>query len=133
MGNPTPAVPIVVNDDGTVSMLVYQGRTLRLNATHEGLTDPTGYKARFALTDKYGNAVIASADSEDGDIVITPVLDPTPPNDPIATLFEITISDETMETVVAKGGKMDMVLEEPGGAEIPFFVGDWVLYKQVSP
>jgi hypothetical protein len=127
MGNPTPKQPIVLNDDGSVSALVYRARTFRLNATHEGLLDPTGYKARFALTDKYGNPVLASASTDAGTITMTVA---TPPA--IGTVIAIEIPDEEMD-IDAKAGKMDLVLEEPGGDEIPVFVGDWVIWKDVSP
>jgi hypothetical protein len=45
----------------------------------------------------------------------------------------VTVPDEDMNLVVKASGKFDCVLEEPGGAEIPLGVGDWLLWKQVSP
>lgn len=132
MGTPTPKTPIVLNADGSVSMLVYQGRTLRLNATYEGLTSSTGYKARFGLTDKYGNALLASADSEDGTITFSDVHSTTPPNPVIATLIAVKIPDESM-TIDAKSGKVDLVLEDPDGNEDPIMVGDWILWREVTP
>ena len=127
MGTPTPSEPIIKNDDGSVSMLVYLGRTFRLLATHEGLTDYAGYKARFGLTDKYGNAVLAEASTEDGSIVLSLAVAPV-----VGTVLSVTITDELMD-IAAKGGKFDFVLEEPGGAEIPIMVGDWVAWKLVTP
>lgn len=130
MGNPTPDEPIIRNADGSISMLVYQGRTLRLKLTHAGLTyPPTGYKCRAGWTDKYGNAVLFSADSDDGDIVFTDATLLTPPK--VGTVITITIPDETMDPIVAKGGKMDVVLEDPSGHEDAITVGDWVLWKKV--
>jgi len=128
MATPTPKEPIILNEDGSVSVLVYQGRTFRLNATHEGLVDFTGYKARFGITDKYGNAVIASADTEDGSIVFSEAVLPA-----VGTVVAVTIPDEDMTLVGYKAGKLDLVLEEPGGAEIPMLVGDWVVWKEVTP
>jgi len=128
MAIPTPKQPIVLNDDGSISVLIYQGRTFRLNATHEGLLDPTGYKARFGITDKYGNALIAEATTDDGSIVFSPAVLPA-----IGTVVAITIPDEDMTLVGYKAGKLDLVLEEPGGAEIPMLVGDWTIWKEVTP
>lgn len=127
MGNPTPKQPIVLNADGSVSVLVYANRTFRLQATHAGLTSSVGYKARFGMTDKYGNALLASADSEDGTITFAPAVAPK-----TGTVISVTIPDEEM-AITAKAGKLDMVLEEPGGAEIPIMVGDWTLYRDVTP
>lgn len=138
MGTPTPAVPIVRNDDGSLSILVYQGRTLRLHFIHEGLTyPPTGYKARFGLTDKYGNALLADADSDAGSIVFVDASTETNPdtNLPYAgTVIAVTIPDEDMEITKASG-YFDCVLEEPGAGtpEVPLGVGDWRLYKRVTP
>lgn len=129
MGNPTPSQPIVLNDDGSISALIYRARTFRLNATHEGLTDYTGYRARFALTDRYGNPNLATANSEDGSIVFSAAVSPA-----TGTVIAVTITDEDMDLDEAyTRGKMDLVLEEPGGAEIPVFVGDWIIWKDVSP
>jgi hypothetical protein len=131
MGNPTPAEPIILNADGSISMLIYQGRTFRLNMTHEGLTyPPTGYKCRFAITTKYGETILASADSEDGDIVFSDATTLTPPE--VGTVISVTISDETMDAIVAKGGKLDCVLEDPSGHEDAITVGDWILWRKVT-
>ena len=136
MASPTPKTPIIVNADGTVSMLVYQGRTLRFAVTDSAMTDSSGYKARFGLTAAYGETLLASADSEDGTITFVPVMGPgADPGDPdvqVATNIIVEIPDEDM-TITAKKGKMDMLLEEPGGDEIPVFVGDWLLYYEVTP
>lgn len=128
MAIPTPKHPVVVNDDGSVSVLVYQGRTFRLHATHEGLADPTGYKARFGITDKYGNALIASASTEDGSITFSPAVAPA-----TGTLVAVTIPDEDMALVGYKSGKLDLVLEEPTGQEVPMLVGNWIIWKEVTP
>jgi hypothetical protein len=130
MGVPTPKRPVVLNEDGSISALVYRARTFRLRATHAGLSSTTGYKARFAMTDKYGNPPFATASTEagaDGTITFTPAASPA-----TGTVIAIEIPDEAMDTAF-KAGKMDLVLEEPGGAEIPVFVGDWVIWKDVSP
>ena len=132
MGTPTPKTPIVLNEDGSVSMLVYQGRTLRLNATYEGLTDSTDYKARFGLTDKYGNELLVGADSEDGTITFADVHSAVAPNPVIATLISVLIPDEDMD-ITAKSGKVDLVLEDPDGQEDPIMVGDWILWREVTP
>ena len=138
MGTPTPADPIVRNDNGSLSILVYQGRTLRMWFIHEGLAyPPTGFKARFGLTDKYGNALLASADSDDGSIVFTDAtLEINPEtNLPYAgTVIAVTVPDEDMALTKA-AGFFDCVLEEPGAGtpEVPLGVGDWILWKQVSP
>lgn len=127
MGSPTPKQPIVLNPDGSISALIYRARTFRLNVTHEGLTDYNGYKARFGITDKYGNPVLAGASTDDGSIVFAPAESPA-----TGTVIFITITDENMD-IGAKAGKLDLVLEEPGGAEIPVLVGDWVIWKDVTP
>ena len=125
MAIPTPAQPIVLNEDGSISLLLYQGRTFRLNATHEGLADPTGFKARIGFTDKYGNATIVSGSTEDGRVTFVPAVLPA-----TGTVIKVEIPDEA--TVVnARSGKFDLILEEPSGAEIPVCVGDWVLYRGV--
>jgi len=138
VATPTPADPIILNADGSISVLVYQGRTFRLEATNEGLTDYLGYKARFGITDKYGNALLASANSEPsgvgvGTITFAPAVDPDTGLPAVGTTLFITIPDEVTETITAKLGKLDLVLEEPSGAEVPMLVGDWVLYKKVTP
>lgn len=127
MGSPTPKQPIVLNDDGSISALIYRARTFRLKATHEGLLDSTGYKARFGITDKYGNPVLASASTDDGRITFAPAVLPE-----VGTVISVEIPDEDMDLDV-KAGKLDLVLEEPGGDEIPVFVGDWIIWKDVSP
>lgn len=126
--NPTPKSPIVLNDDGSVSILIFRDRTLRINVRHTTLLDPTGYKARFAMTTKYDTAPIITADSDSGTITFEPAVSPL-----VGTWVKIAIPDETM--VLApniKGGKLDCLLEEPGGAEVPFFVGDWTVFKNVA-
>ena len=127
MGNPTPKQPIVLNADGSISVLIYRARTFRLNATHEGLLDYTGYQARFAITDKYGNPTLATASTTAGSITFSPAVSPA-----TGTVISISIEDESMD-IDAKSGKMDLVLQEPSGSEIPVFVGDWIIWKDVSP
>ena len=129
MGSPTPNNPVVVNEDGSVSALIYRARTFRLNVTHEGLTDSTGYKARFGITDRYGNPLIAEASTDTGSITFSPAVLPE-----TGTVISIEIPDEEMdfeETI--KKGKLDLVLEEPGGDEIPVIVGDWIVWRDVTP
>lgn len=133
MATPTPNNPLVVNADGSVTMLVFQGRTLELIAVHKGLMDATGYKARLGLTDKYGNALIAQADSTAGSITFSDAFDPDAPLVQIGTRVTAVITDEVTELITAKAGKFDLVLEEPGGKEIPLVVGDWLLWKRVTP
>lgn len=132
---PTPKTPVVKQDDGSVTMLVYGSRTFRLHAVHKGLMDSTGYKARFGFSDKPGNPLLASADSEDGSIVFSPAMDPDHPLVQIGTLIAVTITDEDMAAVTAKkaGGYEDLVLEDPSGAEDAIVVGDWILYAPVTP
>ena len=121
--------PVVVNDDGTVDILVAQGRTFKFSVTNLSLLNPLGYKARFALKSSYTQAdddVVASADSEDGSIVISQI----PDNG--GSLFAITITDEEMEVAVTKG-KWDMVIESAGGEETTIAAGSWTLWKRVTP
>jgi hypothetical protein len=132
MGNPTPKQPIVVNADGSVSMLVYLARTFDLSVVVKGLMSTTGYKSRFGFTDKYGNALLASATSEDGSITFSPALDPLDGVTQIGTRVRVIITDEDMD-FTAKGGKVDHILEQPDGAEQPIVVGDWVAWNWVTP
>lgn len=128
MGSPTPNEPIVLNDDGSISVLVFRGRTLRINVRHTALDDATGYKARFAMTTKYDETLLITADSDDGDITFVPATLPD-----TGTWVQIEVSDELMALAsTIKGGKLDCLLEEPGGAEVPFFVGDWIVWKNVA-
>lgn len=130
MGVPTPKRPIVLNDDGSISALVYRARTFRIRATHAGLTNPTGYKARFGMTDKYGNPPFVTASSDpgaDGTITFSAAVAPA-----VGTVIAVEIPDEAMDFAF-KAGKLDLVLEEPSGAEIPVLVGDWVVWKDVTP
>jgi hypothetical protein len=137
MGNPTPATPVVRNPDGSISVLVYRSRTFRMVMVYEDLAyPPTGYKCRLGLTDKYGNALLASADSEDGAVTFSDATVLTNPatNLPYASGTAITaiIPDEDMG-IEAKSGKIDVVLEDPAGHEDPIAVGDWLLWRDVSP
>ena len=127
MGSPTPNNPIVLNDDGSITALVFRGRTLRINVRHTALEDFTGYKARFAMTTKYDEALLITADSDDGSITF---VDATPL---AGTWVKIEVSDEDMALAsTIKGGKLDCLLEEPSGKEVPFFVGDWIVWKNVA-
>lgn len=124
---PTPAQPVVAKANGTTDILIYQGRTFRLNVTHTGLADPTGYKARFALKAAYADAdtaVVASADSDDGDITLSAVTG--------GTLIEVLIADELMELEVSSG-KHDLVLQSPGGEETTILLGAFVVQPRVTP
>lgn len=125
----TPKTPYVVNEDGSVDILVYQGRTLRFNVTHAGLLDPTGYQARFAMKTTYAQAdgdAIVEASTTAGTIVLTQL----PAS--AGTLIAITVPDEDMEITDTKG-KYDVVLENPSGQEDPVVVGSWTLWKRVTP
>lgn len=130
---PTFKTPVVIQDDGTATILIKQGRTLRIVLRHRGLMDPTGYKARFGLTDKYGNPLLGSASTDDGSITFSPALDPDPPHDQIGTYITIVVSDEDMDLLDAKQGKFDAVLENPAGEEDTVIPGDWILWQKVSP
>lgn len=124
---PTPAQPVVAKTNGTTDLLVYQGRTFRLLVTHTGLADPTDYKARFALKAAYADAdtaVVAAADSDDGDITLTAVTD--------GTLIEVLIADEDMELEVTSG-KHDLVLQSPSGEETTILLGAFVVQPRVTP
>lgn len=123
----SPATPVVAKPNGTTDLLVYAGRTFRLNVTHAGLSNPSGYKARFALKSTYADAdtaVLASADSEDGSISLTAVTG--------GTLFAVVIPDEDMELTVT-GGKYDLVLESPGGEETTVLLGAFTVQPRVTP
>lgn len=122
---PTPKNPVVLNADGTVSLLVYQERTLSFRTVHRELDDPTGYKARFALTDVYGNPPLVMADSEAGTVSLALY-------ELGGTVIDVTIPDEDM-VLSSKAGKFDLVLEDPDGHEKPLIVGNWVLWKAVTP
>jgi hypothetical protein len=124
---PTPKNPIVLNDDGSISVLVFKGRTLQISALHTGLLNPTGYKARFAMTDKYGNTPVATADSDLGSITFTAATLPA-----VGTWVKVVIPDEDMTLTGLKGGQLDCLLEQPDGQEVPFYVGDWIIWKNVA-
>ncbi len=130
MATPTVDTPVVVNDDGSVSMLVFLGRTLVFIAVHKGLMDSTGYKARFGLTNKYGGELIASASTEDGSIVFEEAYNDA--SELIGTRIIATIEDEDMD-LAFYAGKFDMVLEQPNGSEFPVVVGDWMGWRPVTP
>jgi hypothetical protein len=127
MGNPTPKQPIVLNDDGSISVLVFRGRTLRMNIRHAGLTNSTGYKARFAMTAKYDETPVVTASSDDGSITFEAALAPL-----TGTWVKIVVPDEDMTLVGLRSGKLDILLEEPSGQEVPFVVGDWIVWKNVA-
>ncbi len=123
----SPATPVVAKPNGTTDLLVYAGRTFRLNVTHTGLADPSGYKARFALKSAYSDAdtaVLAAADSDDGDITLTAVTG--------GTLIEVVIPDESMELAVSSG-KYDLVLESSGGEETTILLGSFTVQARVTP
>lgn len=128
MATPTPKVPYVVNDDGTISVLVYQGRTFQMTITHTGLVDPSGYKARAWFKVLYGDALpLMEANSEDGSITLTALPGGA------GTTIVITIPDETTATLVDKKGVYDVLLEAPGGAEFPVIpASKWYLWPGVA-
>lgn len=125
---PTPAAPWVLNADGSVDVLVYQGRTWRAAITHRGLTNPAGYRARCGFTASYGGELIAGGDSDDGTITIAAV---TPPA--VGTLITVAIPDEDTQGFTMTKGKWDLVLEAPGGAEDPVCVGAFYVWREVTP
>jgi len=131
MTRPTPAQPVIVNDNGTVTVLMYQGRTNTLSITHHGLTDPAGYSARAAWRDSYGGTIVAACDSDDGTATLEQLLDPD--DAPIGTLITLTVSDEAMASVTASRGVWDVLVESPGGIETVVVPSSpWYLWKAVT-
>ena len=128
MATPTPKVPYVANDDGTVSVLVCKGRTFQMTITHPGLVDPTGYKVRAWFKVLYADTLpLMEADSEDGTITLTALPGGA------GTSIVITISDEITQTLVDKKGVYDVLLESPGGQEYPIIpASKWFLWPGVS-
>lgn len=130
MEAPTPSQPYVVNDDGTVSVLIYRGRTNRIAITHRGLADPTGYAARCAFKRKYADAepVLAASTTPavgEGQITLTAVAD--------GTLITIVFTDEMTEDIVGSSGVWDVLLESPGGEEDPVVPSSpWMIWKEVA-
>lgn len=124
---PTPAQPWIVNDDGSVDVLVYEGRTFRAAITHAGLTDPSGYQCRIGFAATPGGELLASGSTEDGAITLEAL-----PAD-AGTLITVTVSDEEMESVEVAKGRWDLVLEAPGGAEDPVCVGAFYTWRRVTP
>lgn len=141
---PTVEEPIVKQDDGTISVLVYEGRTHRICFVDEDITyPPTGYNVDYGLTDKYGNELLAEAHTSDGSItaIDASTLDVTDahPEAWTGTAWMVEIPDEQMTLVlpstglIAKSGKLDAVLKEPGGGETPLAVGNFIVYRAVTP
>lgn len=128
----TLANPVQVNSDGTVDILVKQGRTFSFAITVLNIVDPTGYKARFALKTSYAQSddeALVIASSEPGE---TGTIDLTELPDSGGTLAVITIPDEDMEITATKG-KWDVVFESVGGEETTVAAGSWILFKRVTP
>lgn len=129
--SPTPATPLVVNDDGTLSMLLFQGRTNRLAITHRGLLDPTGYAARACWRASYAGDALLEASTEDGSIVMEAVVDED--DAPAGTMLTITLTDESCDEVAASRGVWDVLVESPGGEETPVIPSSpWRLWKKVA-
>lgn len=128
MAVPTPKVPYVVNDDGTVSVLITRGRTFEMTLVHPSITDPSGYKVRAAFKATYADAEpLMEADSLDGSIVVTQL-----PNG-AGTQAVITLTDEVTALLTDKKGVYDVLYETPGGAEYPFIpASKWYLWPGVT-
>ena len=130
---PTPAVPYVVQEDGSSSVLVYPGRAFRLTATHVGLIDPSGYGAKIAFKEAYEAAgvedgLLASGDTDGGQITLTALPDDA------GTLITVVLDDADTEPLQDyAGGKFDLVLETPAGLGIPVLVGTFTTWKAVAP
>ena len=126
---PTPAQPWVVNADGSVDVLLWQGRNFRAAVTHSGLANPAGYKARCgfkaAYTDPDDDILVAA--STDDYIALTQL----PAN--AGTRIDIDIPDEVTEAVTAAKGRWDLVLEAPSGDEDTVLAGDFVTWFRVTP
>ena len=124
---PTINAPWVVNPDGSVDVLVWQGRVWQARVTHLGLTDPAGWKARVAFGSAYGGTLLASGSTEDGRVTLSALPDAA------GTLIAVDLPDEATEQVTARKGVWDLVLESPGGAETAVLAGAFVTRLRVSP
>ena len=130
---PTPETPYVQQDDGSGWWLVYAGRTNRLVVTHAGLTDPTGWDARLGLKTAFEAAgvddgLLLTATVDDGDITLAALPDSA------GTQITVVLTDEATEALQdVSGGRFDLVIESPGGEEIPVLVGKFTTYKRVTP
>lgn len=125
MATPTPRTPLVENADGSLSVLVFKGRTFRLNATHAGLVDPAGYQARFSFSATYGGPILASATTADSTIVLEQL------SGGAGTIVRVTI-EECLDGLDVTKGKFDLVIESPSGEETPIVVGNFVTWGKVS-
>ena len=126
----TPKEPVVLNDDGTVDILIYQGRTQRVSLTHAGLADCTGYKCRAEFAANFRTdpflELSTEAATENGSLITLNDLT-------VGTRIDIFISDEDADEIVKGNGVWDVVLESPGGEESPVIPSSkWTLHKKVS-
>lgn len=130
MTKPTIAAPWVVQDDGSVDLLVWEGRTFRANITHAGLSDPTGYTARMWFKTSYDDAdtaTLAEASTVDGTISLTTAVAPA-----TGTVIAVTIPDEDTEWGAVKSGVYDLLLQSPGGQEDTVLSGKFTVRQRVT-
>ena len=123
---PTPANPWIVNPDGTVDVLVWQGRVWLAAITHPGLTDPTGYSARVAFAAKPGATPLAAGSTLDGGITLTALPDDA------GTRIDIALPDERTDAVTVRRGVWDLLLEGPDGTEYPVLAGTFTTRLKVA-
>ena len=126
MAKPTVAQPWVVNSDGTVSVLVMQGRNFRARITHPSLAVPGGYKARIAFRATYDSPILAQGTTDDGSITLHPT-------GTGGTFVVVNLQDEVTESIDVTKGRWDLVLQNPAGEEDALLVGDFVVQPPVTP
>ena len=124
--SPTIAQPWVVNDDGSVDVLVWQGRSFLANVTHPGLVDPTGYKARVGFAATPGGTLLASGSTQDGAITLTALPGGA------GTVISIAVPDEATDQVTVRKGLWDLLIESPAGIEYPVLAGKFTTRLKVS-
>ena len=122
---PTIATPWIVQDDGSVDVLVWQGRVWLANITHPGLTDPTGYSARVGFTAELGATPLATASSPAA-ITLTQL----PAG--AGALIAIAVPDEVTDLITARKGWWDLLLQSPAGVEYPVLAGRFVTRLKVT-
>ena len=123
---PSIAEPWVVNDDGSVDVLVWQGRTWLVDVTHPGLVDPTGYSARVGFAASPGDTPLVTGSTQDGSITLTALPDGA------GTVIAITVPDEKTDLVTVRRGWWDLMLESPGGLEYPVLAGRFTTRAKVT-
>lgn len=123
---PTRSTPYVVQDDGTCTLLVDAGRTLLFTITHPTLADPTGYTARVGFKAEY-----EAADTDDK-VLVSAEADSILADGDGGSVVTFVVPDESMEALQDyAGGKVDVVLESPGGQETTLLTGTFVVQKRV--